>query len=220
LTSGSETRQSHNSGLTSGSETRQSHNSGLTSGSECQNLICAQHYQQSTMDYRGALFSDDNRSRYRLWRIWDSSKPCILFIMLNPSTADKEKDDPTIKIIQQHATAWGFGGIYVGNLYATCCSKSCNLSAMYERDMTNESHIEEMMRLCSKVVYGWGTKGPQGKKQKEPQWLYDMVPDTAYCMDMTKKERVPKHPKQHPQYTLEIRPEPTIFRTKAKSKLD
>lgn len=60
-------------------------------------------------------FSADKRSRYRLWRIWDPSKPCILFIMLNPSTANTEKDDPTIKIIKQHANAWGYGGIYVGS---------------------------------------------------------------------------------------------------------
>lgn len=162
-------------------------------------------------------FSADKRSRYRLWRIWDPSKPCILFIMLNPSTADSDKDDPTIKIIKQHAIAWGYGGIYVGNLYATCCSKSRDLVISDERDIVNETHIREMRQLCEKVVYGWGTKGPLGKKQKEPQWLRDMVGETAYCIDVTKKDNIPKHPKQHPQYTMEIRSEPTIFRIPAKT---
>ena len=56
--------------------------------------------------------------RYSLTRIWDNSKEKILFIMLNPSTADFKMDDPTIKKIVKFSDKWGYGGIYVGNLYA------------------------------------------------------------------------------------------------------
>ncbi len=45
----------------------------------------------------GAIISDDKKYRYQLWRIWDDSKPKILWIMLNPSTADESIDDPTIR---------------------------------------------------------------------------------------------------------------------------
>ena len=44
-----------------------------------------------------AVLSDDNIYRYQLSRIWDEEKPKILFIMLNPSTADEFVEDPTIR---------------------------------------------------------------------------------------------------------------------------
>lgn len=45
---------------------------------------------------RGAQFSDCSNYRYRLWRTWDKKKDFILFLMLNPSTADAMKNDPTV----------------------------------------------------------------------------------------------------------------------------
>jgi hypothetical protein len=45
----------------------------------------------------GAVFSGDERYRYRLTRIWEVSRQQVLFVMLNPSTADADKDDQTIR---------------------------------------------------------------------------------------------------------------------------
>ncbi|SAL75871.1 hypothetical protein AWB68_04863 [Caballeronia choica] len=45
---------------------------------------------------RGAQLSDCGSYRYRLWREWDTSRPTLAFLMLNPSTADHLNDDPTI----------------------------------------------------------------------------------------------------------------------------
>jgi len=59
------------------------------------------------MMLREAKFSEDGRNRYWLSRIWDVNKPCIAFIGLNPSTANAEKDDPTIRRVISFATKWG-----------------------------------------------------------------------------------------------------------------
>ena len=48
---------------------------------------------------KGADFSNNGKHRYRLWRIWDETKPYALCIGLNPSTANSEKNDPTINIL-------------------------------------------------------------------------------------------------------------------------
>ena len=66
----------------------------------------------------GADISSDNKYRYSLWRIWDKNKPIILFIMLNPSTADAVNNDKTMTRVKNFAESWGYGGVYVGNLYA------------------------------------------------------------------------------------------------------
>ena len=56
---------------------------------------------------KGAKLSDDKLYRYSLWRIWDDKKPYVLFIGLNPSTADETEDDPTIRRCIGFAESWG-----------------------------------------------------------------------------------------------------------------
>lgn len=60
-----------------------------------------------------------NRGEYRwsLWRRWWSTPP-LVFVMLNPSTADASKDDPTIRRCLSFATREGRGGLLVVNLFA------------------------------------------------------------------------------------------------------
>ena len=65
-----------------------------------------------------AEFSLDGHFRYSLSRIWENKLPKVLFIMLNPSIANSKKNDPTIRKIISYSKSWGFGGLYVGNLYS------------------------------------------------------------------------------------------------------
>lgn len=69
-------------------------------------------------DQSGAVFSTCERYRYALWRRWDEDKPMVMFLMLNPSTADEEKNDPTVERCEIRAREYGFGGLYVGNIFA------------------------------------------------------------------------------------------------------
>jgi hypothetical protein len=136
---------------------------------------------------KGAILSEDNLYRYQLSRIWDESKSPILFIMLNPSTADADADDPTIRRVIQFARSWGHGGVYVANLYAF---RSTDPKALKTVDdpigKENVSHIKHLIGIVDKVVYAWGNN------QKEPSWLSDMV-QIPYCIDLSKKG-IPKHP--------------------------
>jgi len=134
-----------------------------------------------------AVFSADNKYRYTLSRIWDEDIPALLFIMLNPSTADSEKDDPTIRRLIHFTTSWGYGGFYVVNLYAFCSTDPNELN--YAEDPVGEEnlvYIQTMIERVEKVVYAWGNR------RKEPKWLYDLV-KTPYCIDISKKG-IPKHP--------------------------
>ena len=65
-----------------------------------------------------AILSDDRQFRYVLSRVWDEEKPTVMFIGLNPSTADECEDDPTIQKCIKFAQSWDYGGLYMLNLFA------------------------------------------------------------------------------------------------------
>ena len=67
---------------------------------------------------KNAKFSACRKYRYALWRTWDESKPYVMIIGLNPSTADENKNDPTITRCINFAKSWGYGGVCVTNLFA------------------------------------------------------------------------------------------------------
>lgn len=64
-----------------------------------------------------AVLSDDGVYRYSLTRRW-ADGPSVRWVMLNPSTADAEVDDPTIRRCVSFARRWGYGSIVVHNLFA------------------------------------------------------------------------------------------------------
>lgn len=78
---------------------------------------------------KGALFSKCELYRYQLWRIWEPKEKIAMCIGLNPSTANWEKDDPTIKKLREVLKHNGYGGFYMTNLYALVSSKPDKLFA-------------------------------------------------------------------------------------------
>lgn len=145
----------------------------------------------STVMSKAAKISDDSRYRYELSRIWDETKPNILFIMLNPSTADHMVDDPTIKRVINFSIEWGYGGVYVVNLYAFRSTDPKGLKTIDDPiGPENREHIRRLIQNkdnnVDRVVYAWGNE------EKEPEWLRDIVKE-PYCIALSKKG-IPKHP--------------------------
>lgn len=64
-----------------------------------------------------AVLSEDGRYRYHLCRWWGDGRR-VVFVMLNPSTADEAVNDRTIDKCIGYAQRWGYDGIDVVNLYA------------------------------------------------------------------------------------------------------
>ena len=65
-----------------------------------------------------AVYSDCERYRYALTRVWDPLGPRLSFVMLNPSTATEVQNDPTVERCERRARALGFGGFRVTNIFA------------------------------------------------------------------------------------------------------
>lgn len=151
----------------------------------------------------GAWFSDSNRRfRYSLWRIWGkSSGDRLLFIGLNPSTATDIKDDPTIRRMVSFAKAWGFGGLYVGNLFSLVSADPDKLffeaSPELQSGPNNEA-IKRMRELSTMVVVGWGEWGINaGLRPKE---VLSLVGEPVYCLKVNKSGE-PTHPLYLPANT-------------------
>lgn len=109
----------------------------------------------------GAEFSDCRNYRYALWRIWDSSKPLVMFIGLNPSTANETDNDPTIKSVCRIAKNNGYGGVYMMNCFPLVSTDPSRLQEVYDclhetEDIENMRWLLEVRRKCKDVVFAWG----------------------------------------------------------------
>lgn len=105
----------------------------------------------------GALFSPCKKYRYRLWRIWDETKPLVMCIGLNPSTANGEKNDPTITNLIKAFKKINYGGFYMMNLFAFVSSKPASLLLCPDPLGENDVHLNAVKNICSEVVFCWGT---------------------------------------------------------------
>lgn len=139
---------------------------------------------------KGAMISSDGKYRYALWRTWDKNKPVVMFIMLNPSTADGTKDDPTIRKCIAYAKAWGYGALIVGNLYAFR-SRNPKLLA-HEEDPVGSNcglWLYTLSKMADLRVAAWGNNILSRKRVKQVE---NLIPG-LYCLELSKSGN-PKHP--------------------------
>ena len=146
---------------------------------------------------KGAELSNDRVYRYSLWRKWSKSKAMIMFIGLNPSTADENEDDSTLTRCVNFAKAWGYGGIYMMNLFALRTKAPKILlkhplpngytEAMYGN--WNDYWLKLRASECMTIVAAWGTKGNYLDRDKE---VMKIIPNMK-CLRLT-KNGFPEHP--------------------------
>jgi hypothetical protein len=106
-----------------------------------------------------AVFSPCLRYRYRLSRGWDVALPRVLFVMVNPSSADEKNDDQTMRKCIGLAKRWGFGALDVGNLFAGSPPTRRGLRRAVNPIGETDAHVLEMAREASWVVLAWGRHG-------------------------------------------------------------
>jgi len=105
----------------------------------------------------GARFSPCRRWRYLLWRSWDAARPAANFIMLNPSTADELKLDPTCSRARDYSERWGYGALIVTNVFAWRATDPADMKATADPvGPGNNRAIVRAAKEAALVVCAWG----------------------------------------------------------------
>jgi len=109
---------------------------------------------------KDAILSEDRKYRYVLSRIWDKSKPIVMIIGLNPSTADETEDDRTIRRCIKFADSWGYGGVYMLNLFAFRATKPTDMFVVVNPiGSQNDDYLNDYANRVDKVICAWGNDG-------------------------------------------------------------
>lgn len=139
---------------------------------------------------KGAVISDCQRYRYELRRVWEQDKPLVLFIGLNPSTADALTDDNTSRVCINYAKRWGYGGLLMGNLFAF---RSTDQSALYTATdpigPENDIQLLKLQKEAAMVICAWSATGSYKGRDKTVLELIDL----PYCLTRLKSGH-PGHP--------------------------
>ena len=111
-------------------------------------------------DVPGAKFSADRKYRYLLTRQLGFGDGAVMFVMLNPSTADESHDDPTIRRCINFGKAWGYGWLYVCNLSSfRAMDPKEMLAAGPEPGAVWEENLRTIMSVahrCDRVIAAYG----------------------------------------------------------------
>lgn len=112
-------------------------------------------------DTSKAGFDKTREYRYWLIRRWDAGEnpTTLAWLLLNPSTADETKDDPTMRRCAQYSATWGYGGMVVLNIFAL---RSTDPRQLYKHEAPigpdNDATIEARLRGLPGVA-AWGAHG-------------------------------------------------------------
>ena len=139
---------------------------------------------------KSAILSADRKYRYVLTRIWDEAKPTVVFIGLNPSTADEETDDPTIRKCIGYAKRWGYGKLIMVNLFAFRSTDPSMLKRVEDPvGPDNGSYIQKCVSESNLVIACWGN---HGKLLNRDKVLMGSLPNLV-CLKRN-KNGTPHHP--------------------------
>lgn len=153
---------------------------------------------------REAKFSNCGQHRLSLTRIWNPDKPTFIYVGLNPSTANRMTDDPTIRRLYGLTDHNGGGGFYMHNLFTVISPKPEALYGKTSSELIHGEWLEHYWRhviQCTKVVFCWSAIA--GRKQliwRVNDFVNSPHFDNKFCFGYCANGQ-PKHPLYLPKGT-------------------
>lgn len=158
---------------------------------------------------KSAIISKCGNYRYELTRYWDNydGENSVIWIMLNPSTADALTDDPTIRKCIGFSKRLGYSGMTVINLFAYRVTKPKFLANVSDPFGPINLEIQEMaFRSWRPIIMAWGRNG---SLHSAGNAMLSRIGDTSYCFGLTKNGQ-PLHPLMLPYSTPLMRYSQTL----------
>lgn len=145
-----------------------------------------------------AIKSRDGAYRYWLHRRNEHGKGWAVFLMLNPSIADAQRADPTMRRCREFSRMWDHAGFVIVNLFAAISTQP---EALLEHDAPigpeNDRYIKsavEMSRDGGTFICGWGAHDFASPRVSEVMKMLRHVKRLKpMCLGYT-KGRMPRHP--------------------------
>lgn len=156
---------------------------------------------EATLEFRherdrgfGAVFSRCGAYRYLLWRMHHPRGRLLGMGMLNPSTADEHRDDPTIARCHRLARERGYPGLLIWNLFALRATDPATLRKVDDPiGPDNDAAIDLAVSLCSRSVLAWGNHGRLGGRSVEVRSRCEAAGTTLAAFGLTRQGE-PRHP--------------------------
>ena len=141
-----------------------------------------------------AVYSDCERYRYSLTRVWEPSGKKLTFVMLNPSKATEVQNDPTVERCERRARALGFGAFCVTNIFAW---RETDPKAMRRAvdpvGPDNDLSIRQAADWADQIIAAWGTHGAHLNRGAAVADLLFATGRPLYTLGLSKAGH-PKHP--------------------------
>jgi hypothetical protein len=154
---------------------------------------------------RAAVFDASGRYRYTLTRRWAPGGETVAFVLLNPSTADAERDDPTVRRCIGFARDWGYAALEVVNLFAWRATRPSELRrAPAPVGVQNDAHLLQAARRAARIVLAWGVHGAWAGREEAVRALLEPVAGRLECLGITRGG----HPRHVLYLPREARPMP------------
>jgi hypothetical protein len=160
-------------------------------------------YTAKGADFGSSQTADGFRPyRYTLRRQWqprwDSAHAgeTVAWIMLNPSTADAEQDDPTIRRCVTFSDRWGYSSLVILNLFAWRSTDPRQLVGPPVEAVVgpeNDAHIEHACGYADAFVVAWGTDGALHSRDRAVLSILWRMGRQAWCLGKTRGNH-PRHP--------------------------
>ena len=138
-----------------------------------------------------------------LWRRW-ADGPILNVVALNPSTADRDKNDPTCERLERRARSWDFGTLIVTNIFAWRSTNPKVLRQVADPiGPENDRWIMEWARRSDMVLLAYGTNGRYRQRGDIVRRMLTDLGIELWCLGWT-DEGFPAHPLYLP---MTIRPQ-------------
>ncbi len=129
-----------------------------------------------------------------LWRSWQPERGVVTFIGLNPSTADADHDDPTIRRCRNFVDDWGYGAMIMVNLFDV---RATQPAVMKKRrrplSLVNDLTLLHSAGRAQLIVAAWGSHGRHHLRSQQMRHLLSENSLKAYCFGLGKTGE-PLHP--------------------------